>query len=272
MQRFCFGREKGKSTIQVEGRNRRAGCAKEHGDSFAHIRARRGSDETVIAIGDIHGRLDLLERLYDKIDADQSKAHVVFLGDYIDRGDEAWGVLEYLMRLQDRLGARAKFLMGNHEAMLLDFLDGRTDGRIWMHNGGQQTLASMGLPPVPSDATKSQLRQARAALRQRVRPALPWLYQLDLSWTWGEFVFCHAGMDPCRPLEGQEWANLLWGHPQFCSELRRDDLCVVHGHYVSSEVRVTRSRIGVDTGAFFSGELTAVKISPNGFEVISSAA
>ncbi|WP_193552323.1 metallophosphoesterase family protein [Oleisolibacter albus] len=213
------------------------------------------------AIGDIHGRCDLLQRLLVRIAADAAgfsgRTHLVFLGDYIDRGLESAGVIEYVLQRLD-LDAAPVFLKGNHEAALLDFLTDRTVGRNWLAFGGDATLLSYGVPPDlvqrPGD-----YRALQAALHQRLPPAhLAFLSGLRLQHHVGDYLFVHAGIRPGVALERQSEADLLWIRDPFLQSRARHGAMVVHGHSMTEWPDVRDNRIGIDTGAFATGRLTAL--------------
>ena len=231
-------------------------------------------DGPVVAIGDIHGCDALLARLLDRIATLVSpEAPIVCVGDYVDRGEDSARVLERLHRVQRARGAACLVcLRGNHDQMVLDFLDDPVGaGPRWVRYGGLQTLASYnvsGLPANPSD------RDWRAA-RDRLRAALPaeieaWLRGLPLRWQSGNVFICHAGADPRAPLDAQDEATLLWGHPDFPTTRRKDGMWVVHGHTIVGESRAEDGRLPVDTGAFATGRLTAALIVPGKVQLIQT--
>lgn len=213
-------------------------------------------------IGDVHGRDDLLGPLLDRMA--QTGAELVLAGDYVDRGPDSAAVLARLMPLA-RAG-RITCLMGNHERMMLDFLDApAAEGRRWMMNGGAETLLSYGLSVHAARLDDDRLGWLAGALRA----ALPegtedWLRALPLLWQSGGLAVAHAGADPRRPLEEQEAAALLWGHPAFRKRPRADGTWVAHGHWIVPESSARQGRIAVDTGAWRSGRLTAARIGPDG--------
>ncbi len=218
-------------------------------------------EHPVAVIGDIHGRMDLLERLLDKLAAEAPDARPVFVGDYVDRGAESRAVLERLRAL----GSSATCLMGNHEAMLLEFLDDTLEraGR-WLRNGGRETLASYGV-----DLAESPDIDALMAARDAFAEALSdgterWLRARPLFWQTGNLLVNHAGPDPARPISAQQDDVFLWGHRRFLRDARRDGLWVAHGHWVRPDARAGDGRIAVDTGAWAFGRLSAALILPDG--------
>jgi serine/threonine protein phosphatase 1 len=221
-------------------------------------------------VGDIHGRADLLEAMLHRIAGhilaqDADDAQVVFLGDYIDRGAESAAVLRRLADLALAEPQHVRCLRGNHEQMLLDFLDDPAAGPVWLWNGGRETLTSFGLASLPHDAPAAALVRLRAEVREVLSDGLEdWLRSLPLSLRLGTLWAVHAGADPSQPMDRQVPHVLIWGHPEFATRPRRDGLWVVHGHTITEEAKAEGGRISVDTGAVFTGRLTAAAILPEG--------
>jgi serine/threonine protein phosphatase 1 len=209
------------------------------------------------AIGDIHGRDDLLEAMHERIAADHALRHageravVVYVGDYIDRGAKSVEVIDRAMR--GLAGFETVCLKGNHEEMMLDCLttDDRDVWWTWLENGGDETLASLGLERFGG---YDPVALARALGSKR----LAWLDTLKLHYRAGPYLFVHAGIVPGRPLEQQQEKDLLWIRRHFLDSDEEHGVCVVHGHTVSEKPELRRNRIGIDTGATRFGELTAV--------------
>ena len=227
----------------------------------------------VYAVGDIHGRHDLLSRLLERILDDFGDASsaplVVFLGDYVDRGDGARETIETLRRLTRGGEVEPVFLMGNHEQMLLRFLREPDTGAHWLRNGGLQTLASYGIAPGGRLLDEPDAAAAvRDALRQAMGPDLDFIESLRLCHHAGNVFFAHAGADPAVPTEEQDVQTLLWGSPRFQETVRADGVWVVHGHFVVDRPMAEGGRIAVDTGAYFSGRLTAARIAPGRVDFI----
>ena len=209
------------------------------------------------AIGDVHGRDDLLERLHEIIRAQHSLRHqtksgvIVYLGDYIDRGAQSMAVIDRIMR--GLPGFTSVCLKGNHEELMLDCLTSE-DRYVWMNwleNGGRETMGSLGLGY--SDAG-DRLALARALGTERIQ----WLDKLELTYRAGNYLFVHAGIVPGRPLAEQKEKDLLWIRDRFLSSEEDHGFVVVHGHTPSKEPELKANRINVDTGATFYGQLTAV--------------
>lgn len=221
-------------------------------------------DRPVAAIGDLHGRYDLLtaleQRLRDEADAG---AAWVFLGDYVDRGPDSAGVLDWLRGRQQAAPDQVICLKGNHEKMMLDFIDDPAGkGARWLVNGGMETLASYGIDGQPARHGAEEALEAADALEAALPEGMQdWLRALPLHWASGNIHCVHAGMDPARAPEAQEPRSLLWGHPAFLRQPRADGLTVVHGHTIVDAPWLGDGRICVDTGAYRSGRLTAALLA-----------
>lgn len=225
--------------------------------------------EPLAVIGDIHGRADLLDRLLEKLAGSAPDHRVIFVGDYIDRGDQSAQVLERLRSLQqDSHGDPAPIcLTGNHEVMLLAFLDGPAEsGARWLRFGGLQTMASYGItPPAGQDVTEAEWLAARDGLRAAMGPQTEeWLRGLPYQWQSGNVATVHAAADPARPMSEQDPETLAWGHRAFESEPRSDGIWIVHGHTVVDSPLQAQGRLSIDTGAYATGRLTAALIGPDG--------
>jgi serine/threonine protein phosphatase 1 len=215
----------------------------------------------IYAIGDIHGRADLLEQILDRIDADLASNPArtgieVFLGDYIDRGPASREVLDLLV-MRDR-SLRSVFLKGNHESFLTDFLSNPSILDHWQYNGGLETLMSYGITP-SINANRAKQAQLADALGQ----ALPeshrqFIGKLEPSFTCGDYFFVHAGVRPGIPLRKQREEDLLWIRQDFL--LCEEDFgkIVVHGHTPVPRPDVLPNRINIDTAAFATGQLTCL--------------
>jgi serine/threonine protein phosphatase 1 len=219
----------------------------------------------VYAVGDIHGRYDLVVSLVDRIFEDAAgfgeTPRLVFLGDYIDRGEQSRETLEFLTDLAERGEAETVFLMGNHEQMLMRFLREPKAGWRWLRYGGLQTLLSYGVSHVGNPGTEGEVARLQSALLDAMEPHMPFFSRLQLSHRAGNVFFAHAGADPALPTDQQEIATLLWGCERFRTADRRDGIWVVHGHFVVDRPVAERGRISIDTGAYFSGRLTAARIA-----------
>ncbi|HEU4650044.1 MAG TPA: metallophosphoesterase [Croceibacterium sp.] len=217
--------------------------------------------ERVYAIGDVHGRLDLLRRLLRTIEADahgHPLTRIVVLGDLIDRGPHSRQVLELLRRRAQREPERVVVLLGNHEDLMLASVRGEAAAqRAWLRAGGEATLRSYRVDPGAFAALPAA---ERARLLRRVVGAqmLGWLAARPLAHRSGDYFFCHAGVRPGVSLSKQRREDLLWIRRAFLASDTAHGAVIVHGHSVSAQPEVAPNRIGIDTGAHRSGELTAV--------------
>ena len=230
--------------------------------------ARLGTQGRLIyAIGDVHGRLDLLRRLIADIVANAAMAGkagrplIVFLGDYVDRGPQSRGVIDQIVQLSKSSEFEIRCLMGNHEQAMLWFLDDAKAGRGWAMHGGSETLASYGVAPPGPYADDAAWEAARLALRDALpEEHLYFLCGLELYLEVGGYVFVHAGVRPGVPLHKQSERDLLWIRDDFLNAASTGDKVVVHGHTPAAEPVFCAGRIGVDTGAYATGQLCAVRL------------
>ncbi len=222
--------------------------------------------DRVYAIGDIHGRLDLLVALMDRIteDADRfdddRQVKLVFLGDYIDRGEDSRQVLDALTRMAGLGSPHITFLRGNHEDALRYFLYSPTEGAEWFEFGGLQTLGSFGIRPPQPRLGKRDLFRVRSELAEAIFPFEPLFDVMVNSCRSGDVVFTHAGVDPAKSIDAQSPRTLLWGHMNAQVPDPLPGLRIVHGHYDAEAPVAETGRICVDTGAYYSGRLTAVRL------------
>jgi len=216
----------------------------------------------IYAIGDVHGRFDLLLELYEAVGADRAarpveRAIEIFLGDYVDRGPQSKEVVDWLMA-GTSTGEERICLMGNHEDMLLRFLDDPLMLPLWAQNGGDATLRSFGIS-LPRVATTAMLEDIRADFLARLgAPRRAFLSTLPRSASVDGYFFAHAGVRPGVPLDAQVDDDLLWIREPFLSSDADFGKCVVHGHTPSAAPEVRRNRINIDTGAVFGGRLTCL--------------
>lgn len=217
----------------------------------------------VYAIGDVHGRADLLASVHEKIVADARSSarlekRVVYLGDYVDRGPSSREVLEMLMSAP-LAGFTATCLMGNHEALLLQFLDDAACGPEWLAIGGLATLLSYGVG-MPGDA---DMEQKFLAAQHEFREKLPkahwkFLARLRMHAIIGDYFFAHAGVRPGIPLDQQNDTDLIWIRKEFLGSTSFHGKIIVHGHSYKTEPELLPNRIGIDTGAYATGRLTCL--------------
>jgi serine/threonine protein phosphatase 1 len=222
--------------------------------------------QLVYAVGDIHGRADLLHSLLQRIEDDARESSavetktLVFLGDYVDRGPDSADVVETLIGRLSR-GFEAHFLKGNHEALLLGFLRDASLLLHWMMNGGGATMASYGVPVEELEASREGPETWREAFASAIPATHVRFYEtLKLGLSIGDYHFVHAGLRPGIPIEAQAEADLIWIRQEFLNYAASFGKIVVHGHTPGNAPDVRANRIGIDTGAFFTGKLTALRL------------
>ena len=218
----------------------------------------------VYAVGDIHGRRDLLDALLEKIERDSAAAPaerelIVFVGDYIDRGPQSREVIDRLLEPMPR-GMEPTFLLGNHERLLIDTLVSADTLSLWLPNGGQATLKSYGI-----DLLDMANRPAGSPAESWLERAIPethraFLKGLQLYKEVGDYLFVHAGIRPGVRLADQSNHDLLWIRTEFLDHEGDLSHFVVHGHTARLEPDVKGNRIGIDTGAVKTGKLTALRL------------
>lgn len=227
-----------------------------------HTRGPEG--QRAYVVGDIHGRLDLLDKLLEQIHRDiaerpKCKTSLVFVGDLIDRGPSSAQVVERL-RTYRHEGVRAVFLLGNHEEVLLRILTGET-GLLtkWRWFGGTQCLESYGI-----DTSTLKMVDEATAL-ERIRKAIPeehvaFIRSFVDTCRFGDYLFVHAGIRPGVPVDQQQQSDLRWIREPFLLDETNHGFVVVHGHTIHPQVDEQPNRIGIDTGAFRTGVLTSLAI------------
>ena len=221
----------------------------------------------IYAVGDVHGRLDLLEPLLDQIRADAARAEtesapvLVFVGDYVDRGTASKGVIDTVIDLTREGAFEVCALKGNHEEAMLTFLQDANFGPTWSEHGGAQTLVSYGVSAPMLRMDDEQWEAARQAFAEALPvDHLRFLRTLSLTATFGDYLFVHAGLRPGIALEDQEEHDLLWIRQEFLNAPRPFEKIVVHGHTPAEEAYIGPHRVGIDTGAYATGVLTAVRL------------
>ena len=237
---------------------------------FRQAEASRVPDGCLVyAIGDIHGRMDLLERMHEEIAADAADSGaerivVVYVGDYVDRGPDSSGVVELLIGepLRRRIpGLECVYLIGNHEAFLLNFLEQPENASLWFMNGGDATLRSYGVDPwqsAHSDNFADEL--SRAFARRLPESHLTFFRNLRLSHEEGDYFFVHAGVRPGVALDEQKAEDLIWIREDFIKSNEDFGRVIVHGHTPRRNPQSRANRIGIDTGAVYGGKLTTVAL------------
>lgn len=217
----------------------------------------------IYAVGDIHGRADLLRQMHQFIHEDAYRRQaprnvVVYLGDYIDRGDESPAVIDLL--LDEPLPSFDSIhLKGNHEDSLLRFLKDTGVGPAWTFYGGAATLRSYGVrPPEPATRPDELVRAQRELARMLPERHRRFMQGLALTHEEGDYFFAHAGVRPDTPLDRQSEEDLLWIRDEFLLSAADFGKIIVHGHTITDEPELRPNRIGIDTGAFASGTLTCL--------------
>ncbi|WOE75939.1 metallophosphoesterase family protein [Alterisphingorhabdus coralli] len=218
--------------------------------------------QRIYAIGDIHGRADLLDQLLDMIDGDIAKRgeahnHVILMGDLVDRGPDSRAVIERAMTLSSRYD-KASFLMGNHEEVMLGASTGDPKMvRFFNRIGGRETILSYGLPE--KQYRELDLEELAETLSE-LFPAehIVFLSDFQDQIIIGDYVFVHAGVRPDVPLSEQSAKDMRWIREDFIGDKRRHEKFVIHGHTISDSVDQQRNRIGIDTGAYITDQLTAI--------------
>jgi serine/threonine protein phosphatase 1 len=216
--------------------------------------------ERVYAIGDVHGRLDLLSALAAAIDDDdaersQAQSSVVLLGDLIDRGHDSAGVIAFAREWRERRTVR--LICGNHEEKFLQSFDDPVVFRNFMTYGGHETVLSY---PVDARAFRAaDVTEAQFLMREAVpREDIEFIAGFEDFVAIGDYLFVHAGIRPGAPLEAQSLQDMRWIREPFLGHPGWHGHVVVHGHSIAEEAQVMHNRIGIDTGAYMSGRLTAL--------------
>jgi len=229
---------------------------------MTHVSPHVPENHRIYSIGDIHGCADLLVQLHEKIKLDSKgyngKNIIVYLGDYVDRGEQSCQVINVLLS-QPLEGFDSIFLRGNHERAMLDFIDFPGAAAAWLTFGGVEALSSYGIPlaHIPS-------MQHVGDIAQKLDKALPDTHREFLtetcvdSWQFGSYYFVHAGIRPGVPLEKQSQEDKLWIREEFLGSTINHGIIVVHGHSITLVPEMLPNRIGIDTGAYATGVLTCL--------------
>ena len=218
--------------------------------------------ERIYAVGDLHGRLDLLQVLLRQLELDAgsrgpASTKLLFLGDVIDRGPQSRALIELIRRSQAD-GEGVLLLCGNHEELLLASADGNAMAQnVWLGNGGDATLRSFGI--APELFATSPVKERADLIRQHLgQEVLDWLRSLPLCYRSGDYYFCHAGVRPGVSLDAQLREDLLWIRDEFLVSRAWHGAVIVHGHSEADAVEEVDNRINVDTGAYRTDILTAI--------------
>ncbi len=216
----------------------------------------------VYAIGDIHGSLDQLKQLLGKIEQEASgvsaSVRKIFLGDYIDRGLYSKQLIDYLIDWASKEKEPPVFLLGNHEQVMRSLLQRADQGLLqsWFNFGGRETLMSYGISPMILSSNPDGIF---SAMKEKVPQShIDFFDRLQVSISFGDYFFCHAGVRPGIELGKQNEQDLIWIRYEFLDHKNSFGKIVVHGHTISNEVEFRPNRIGIDTGAYATGCLTAL--------------
>ncbi|UPJ94601.1 metallophosphoesterase family protein [Bradyrhizobium sp. 172] len=228
-----------------------------------NVKPRLPDGVRIYAIGDVHGRADLLQSLLTVIDADLARsaperAIQVFLGDYVDRGPDSRAVIDLL--IERSKSHETVCLKGNHEVFLLEVLKDPARLEEWRRYGGLLTLVSYGINPTMNPTPEQQIELIEGLRQALPREHLSFLQQLRPSFACGDFFFAHAGVKPGVALERQKEEDLLWIREEFLESERRFGKYIVHGHTPVSVPDIRSNRINIDTGAYATGNLTLLTI------------
>jgi len=241
---------------------------------LSHTAASVPDGVRVYAIGDIHGRSDLLDRQHTLIEADFTAksapvVHLIYLGDYVDRGPDSSGVVERLAKGPSDF-VRVSLLRGNHEEMLLRFLKDPSVGPAWWQLGGLETLLSYGID-VSSVLKENGYPGLSEQFNDKVPPHhLTFFAQLMSSITVGDYFFCHAGVAPGIPLEQQKQQDLVWIREKFLDATGDFGKIIVHGHSPVDRPDFRKNRINIDTGAYATGRLTCLVLEGGSRRILST--
>jgi serine/threonine protein phosphatase 1 len=227
------------------------------------------ADRCVYAVGDIHGRADLLVAMHRLILSDAERRRsmhkvIVYIGDYIDRGEESRRVIDLLLT-ESLSGFEQVHLMGNHEYSLLQFLVDPSVGPHWMQFGGDASLYSYGVRPSYPTSSVADFEQVRQRFTEKF-PVRHRQFLEGLAYTHieGDYFFVHAGVRPGVPLTAQTTEDLLWIRDDFLHSTAFHGKVVVHGHSITPRPDIQENRIGIDTGAFASSKLTCLVLEGTG--------
>lgn len=244
----------------------------DHADAAAMPVARVPQGQRVYAVGDIHGRLDLFDQLLQRIEEDDARRSpaettLILLGDLVDRGPESRGVVDRAMQLVQN--GKVRVLAGNHEEMLLTSMASDEALRHFLRHGGKETLFSYGLPP--EEYSRSTLPE----LRERMNTLVPaehvdFFRAMEDRIAIGDYLFVHAGVRPEVPVEQQTTSDLRWIRREFLDHAQWHGHMIVHGHTITEEPEAMPNRIGIDTGAYASGRLTALGVEADAHWFVSA--
>lgn len=231
----------------------------------------------VYAVGDIHGRAELLKKLHNIIVADAGKRKdgkknlVVYLGDYLDRGPYVKEALYEVISGLPKDDFHIEHLRGNHEQLFLDFLKEPSALALWLNLGGQSTLMNYRVKVPASGFSVERAEETRKEILE-IMPYnhLEFINKSKIFFRFGDYLFVHAGIRPGISLEKQSFEDLLWIRDDFLASHADHDLKIIHGHTICARVQEHPNRIGIDTGAYATGVLTCVVLEDNRIRYLST--
>ena len=233
----------------------------------------------IFAVGDIHGCKDLLDKIHNKIikvsKNKEGEKLIIYLGDYVDRGPDIKGTIQTLIDFNPQHFKKI-FLLGNHEQMLLEFIsESRNSPFVWIYNGGSETLESYGMNLSNNINDKMDLTIDNK-FRKKFNDLIPqshmdFFNQLIINYTWGDYLFVHAGINPDIPIDKQEKETMIWTREKhFFKPTMTFSKIVVHGHTPKEKVEHYPYRINLDTGSFYSGKLSCLIIEDQQLKFIET--
>ena len=225
----------------------------------------------IFAVGDIHGCSSLLKKIHRKILIKSEKVMgnkiLIYLGDYIDRGSKVKETIDTIINFKPK-NIKCIFLRGNHDQMLLDFVNNKRNSlEVWLYNGGVTTLKSYCGSTIANKLNNSSSREQ--SIRETLVKSLPsdhlkFFIDLQFSYIWKDYFFVHAGIDPNRPLDNQRKIDMIWTRsPEFLASDQYFEKMIVHGHTPNENVEEKSNRINLDTGAVYPelGKLSCMFIN-----------
>ena len=222
--------------------------------------------EWVYAVGDVHGEYDLMLEMEKLIVLDwerlgRPRACTLYVGDLIDRGPKSAHVLDYMTCCSGHV-MDTYVLRGNHEQFMLDFLDDPKSHLDWLSFGGTETLASYGIYHTRSDFSRKRSREIQSLLSSSIPDShIKFLGSLPHAADAGQFLFCHAGMDPTKPVASQSAEDFMWARDRFMAHEEALERVVVHGHTPVIQAEVSGSRVSIDTLAYSTGILSGCRVN-----------
>ena len=233
------------------------------------LRKKLSEYNQIFAVGDIHGCKDLLDNIHQKIiKASKDKKGeklIIYIGDYIDRGTNIKGTIQTLIDFNPA-NFKKIFLLGNHEQMLLEFIsENKNNPFEWIYNGGSETLESYGIDlseHIDNDMDlKIDIKIKKKFIQLLPSSHLNFFNQLVLNYTYDDYFFVHAGINPTIPIEMQEKETMIWTREEdFFKPTMKYNKIIVHGHTPQEKIEKFPCRINIDTGSFYSGKLSCLKI------------